>query len=121
MNYLGHSTAYIAQVTHHSKPTILAYFHKHHIKQKQTFNYKVVAPDQATTYYVDTLVHFLRVLKHNKSSNYNAKVFLQNHGYTVKSHSYIWCNVPDGCYYLVRSAKELHIKIGLDSYIYPNA
>lgn len=118
LNYLGYSNAHIAQVTHHSKSTITSYFKEHGIKPKQIFYYKVVAPDHATTYYADTLIHLYKIIfKKRIANNTYAKIHLLKQGYAVRTSEFIWMNVMDNSYYCVKNSSNLYIKNGLDSYM----
>ncbi|WP_103661136.1 hypothetical protein [Lactobacillus sp. HT06-2] len=121
LNYLGHSNAYIARATGLNKATIGTILQRNHLRKKQVFQFRVVAPDQSTTYYVDSLIHLYKLIKGAQiNNNWMAESRLRGQGYSVKYGNYIWSNIADGCYYLVRGSQELQVKNGLDSYIYPN-
>lgn len=118
LNYEGYSNAHIAQVTHHSKATIISYFKKHNIKQKQTFYYKVVAPDHLTTYYADSLNHLYKIIFNKRTTNSTyTKIHFLKKGYAIRTKKIIWIDIPNGSYYCIRNSSNLYIKNGIDSYM----
>lgn len=122
LSHLGYSNSYIARNIHCNLSTLLDYFKKHLIKHKQTFHYKVVAPNQSTVYYVDSLLHFYKVVFYKTAgSSKDVELQLHRQGYATKCSNFVWSKVPNGAFYLTRGTNYLHTKDGIDSYIYPDA
>ena len=121
LNYLGHSNAYIARAAGQKKATVGTLLRRNHLRKKSIFHYRIVAPDQSTTYYADSLKHFYKIFKGiYVRDNWAVEGRLRGQGYSVKYGNYIWSNIADNCYYLARGSQKLQVKNGLDSYIYPN-
>ena len=122
LNRKGYSIAYIARVTHHSKAAISKYFSTYNIKQKQAFEYRVKSNSSAVAYYGTSLKHLASLLLHKTFSNtVTANRQLNMHGFSVRTHHFVWYQIPDGDYYTLNYLDHFAIKNGLDSYIYPDA
>lgn len=118
----GYSIAYIAQVTHHSEATISKYFSTYNIKQKQVFKYRVKSNSSTVAYYGTSLKHLASLLLPRTFSNtVTAKRQLNMHGFSVRTHHFVWYQIPDGAYYTLNYLDHFAVKNGLDSYIYPDA
>ena len=121
LNRQGYSIAYIAQVTHHSKATIISCLRYHHIKQKQTFKYRVKSNSSTIFYYSTSLIHLASLLLHKTiRDTVTAKRQLNMHGFSIKASFYVWYKIPDGAYYTLYYLDHFAVKNGLDSYVYPN-
>lgn len=119
LNRQGHSIAYIAQVTHHSKAAISKYFSTYSVKSKREFKYRVKSNSSTATYYSTSLIHLARLLLHKTfSDTATAERQLNMHGFIVKKSFYVWFKIPDGAYYALNYLDHFAIKNGLDSYIY---
>ncbi|MBW7985179.1 hypothetical protein E0701_00140 [Lactobacillus helveticus] len=119
LNRQGHSIAYIAQVTHHSKVAISKYFSTYNIKSKQPFKYWVKFNSSTVAYYGTSLIHMASLLLHRTFSNTEtAKKQLNKHGFSVRTGSYVWFQISDGAYYTLNYLDHFVVKNGLDSYIY---
>ncbi|WP_259684325.1 hypothetical protein [Lactobacillus helveticus] len=119
LNRQGHSVAYIAQVTHHSKSAISRYFSTYNIESKQTFKYRVKSNSSTVTYYGTSLIHLASLLLHKTiNDTVRAKRQLNMHGFSVRTSFYVWYQIPDGAYYTLNYLDQFAVKNGLDSYIY---
>lgn len=119
LNRQGYPIAYIAQATHHSKDTIDSYLRYHHIKQKQTFKYRVKSNSSTIAYYGTSLIHLASLLLHKTIwDTVTAKRQLNMHGFSIKTSFYVWYKIPDGAYYTLYYLDHFAVKNGLDSYIY---
>ncbi|NRO92852.1 hypothetical protein [Lactobacillus helveticus] len=117
----GYSIAHIAQVTHHSKAAISKYFSTYNIKPKREFKYRVKSNSSTVAYYGTSLIHLASLLLHKDiNDTVTAKKQLNERGFSIRTHNFIWYQIPDGDYYCLSYLKKLAIKQGIDSYIYPD-
>ena len=122
LNRKGYSITYIARATHHTKATISEYFSTYNLKSKQAFKYRVKSNSSTVAYYGTSLKHLASLLLHKTFSNtVTANRQLNMHGFSVRTHHFVWYQIPDGAYYTLNYLDHFAVKNGLDSYIYPDA
>ncbi|MDH5099768.1 hypothetical protein OQI87_01080 [Lactobacillus kefiranofaciens] len=123
LNRLGYPVNYIAQIINHNKNTINNYLKQKNIKNKRYFRYRVTMPDLSHNIYTTSLIHLADIISHMTSINGKkyATNKLKAQGYIIRTHKFLWYQIPDGDYYCLPYFNNVIPKTGLDSYVYPTA
>lgn len=120
---LGYPVSQVAQIIHLTKKTVYNYLEDNHISVKCSFKYRVTMPNLSHNIYTTSLIHLANIIYHTTSINgtkYSANK-LKARGYIIRTHKFLWYQIPDGDYYCLPYFDNIIPKNGMDSYIYPYA
>lgn len=115
----GYPCSYIASQLSISKAMIYDYADRNCLQFKRSFKY-LLTSISGDIYYTTSLKYFLETFFNaTNCSNMEARKYLSDHGFNVKSGNYVWHQVKPGSYFLLSYMDYPMLKVNKNSYVYP--